>query len=107
MTKEITPKLLKERLDAGEAITLIDVRESWEVARGMLPTAEHILMDDIPDNLHRIPKDRTVVFVCKSGRRSEAVAAWVQAQGWDNVLNLSGGVHRWSLEVDSTFPGRY
>ncbi|MBX3084434.1 MAG: rhodanese-like domain-containing protein [Anaerolineae bacterium] len=107
MTAEISPKDLKARLDAGETIAVIDVREDWEVARGMIDGATHIVMNDIPDSLDQIPKDQPVVFVCKSGRRSEQVTDWVAAQGYPNVLNMSGGVMRWTQEVDPSFPGRY
>jgi rhodanese-related sulfurtransferase len=64
-------------------------------------------MDSIPDELERVPKDRPVVFICRSGSRSEAVANWVQGQGWTNVLNLSGGTIGWTKDVDPTFPGKY
>jgi rhodanese-related sulfurtransferase len=107
MTAEISPKDLKARLDAGEAIMLIDVREDWEVARGMIDGATHIVMNDIPDSLDQIPKDQPVVFVCKSGARSGRVTEWVAAQGFPNVINLAGGVIRWSTEIDPSFPGRY
>jgi rhodanese-related sulfurtransferase len=107
MAKAIAPKELKARLDAGETLTLIDVREAWEVAYGIIDGATHIVMNDIPDELDRVPKDQPVVFVCKSGRRSESVADWVEAQGYPNVLNLTGGVTQWMREVDPSFPARY
>jgi rhodanese-related sulfurtransferase len=107
MAAQLSPKDLKARLDANEPLTMIDVREDWEVALGKLPDAAHIVMNTIPDHLDEIPKDRPVVFICRSGQRSEAVANWVQAQGWTNVLNLTGGVQRWMQDVDPTFPGRY
>lgn len=105
--KELTPKDLKARLDAGEDIAVIDVREDWEFNLGALPGAGHIVMNDIPDSLDQLPKDKPVVFVCHTGRRSMAVTDWVEGQGYDNVINLTGGVMRWMLDVDPTFPGRY
>lgn len=107
MAKQITPKELKSKLDSGETLMLVDVREEWEIRRGMLPGAIHIVMDSIPDELERLPKDQPVVFICRSGGRSEAVANWVQGQGWSNVLNLSGGTIRWTNDVDPKFPGKY
>ena len=107
MSAEISPKDLKAKLDAGEQITVIDVREDWEVARGMIPSATHIAMNNIPDSLDSIPKDQPVVFVCKSGARSGRVTEWVAAQGYPNVMNMDGGVMRWTQDVDASFPGRY
>src|SRR5262245_43676427 len=98
MIKNITPKELKARLDAGETLTIIDVRESWEVNLGTLENAVHILMDDIPYSLSEVPHDTPVVFLCHTGRRSAAVTDWVQRQGYDNVFNLAGGIDLWSRE---------
>lgn len=107
MVKNISPKDLKSRLDAGEDIVLIDIREDWEVEIGKLPNADHIPMNDIPDSLDRIPKDKPVVFICHHGNRSSAATNWIEAQGYKNVLNLTGGVDGWMQEVDPSFPGRY
>ena len=102
--KDITPKQLKSRLDAGEAIDIIDVREAWEVAQGMLANAIHIPMDDIPDAVDQISKDKPVVIMCHTGRRSEQVAMWMDTEGFDNVLNLVGGIDQWSREIDPSLP---
>ena len=102
--KDITPKQLKSRLDAGEAIDIIDVREDWEVAQGMLANAIHIPMDDIPDAVDQISKDKPVVIMCHTGRRSEQVAMWMDTEGFDNVLNLVGGIDQWSREIDPSLP---
>lgn len=102
--KDITPKQLKSRLDAGEDIDIIDVREDWEVAQGMLANAIHIPMDDIPDNVDQISHDTPVVIMCHSGSRSEQVAMWMETEGFDNVLNLVGGIDQWSREIDPSIP---
>lgn len=104
MPREITPRDVKARLDAGERITLIDVREAWEVRRSQLKGAIHIPMNDIPDSLDRIPKEGMVVFVCHHGGRSMQVAQWLAFQGFQNLYNLAGGIERWSMEVDPSVP---
>jgi rhodanese-related sulfurtransferase len=102
--KDITPKQLKSRLDAGEAIDIIDVREDWEVAQGMLANAIHIPMDNIPDAVDQISREKPVVVMCHTGRRSEQVALWMDTEGFDNVLNLVGGIDQWSREIDPSLP---
>jgi len=102
--KDITPKQLKSRLEAGEAIDIIDVREDWEVAQGMLANAIHIPMDDIPDAVDQISREKPVVVMCHTGRRSEQVALWMDTEGFDNVLNLVGGIDQWSREIDPSLP---
>lgn len=106
MAKEIAPKDLRARLNAGDDLMLIDVREDWEVKQAKLAEAIHIPMDEIPDSLDRIPKDKTIVFICKMGSRSEAVADWLESQGYTNILNLSGGMFRWAQEVDPSLRNR-
>jgi len=106
MVVDISPKALKARLDAGEDIDIIDIREGWEVAHGMLAEARHIPMNDIPDSLEDIPKDKPVVLMCHTGGRSETVAEWMSTEGYDNILNLVGGIEAWSADVDpSIYPG--
>ena len=102
--QDITPKQLKSRLDAGEAIDIIDVREDWEVAQGMIANAIHIPMDDIPDAVDQISREKPVVVMCHTGRRSEQVALWMDTEGFDNVLNLVGGIDQWSREIDPSLP---
>jgi adenylyltransferase/sulfurtransferase len=100
----ITPKDLKARLDKGEAILIIDVREDWEVQRASLPNTINIPMQDIPDSTDRIPQDKPVVIMCHSGGRSSQVVRWLEPQGYSNLINLAGGISAWSREVDSSVP---
>jgi rhodanese-related sulfurtransferase len=87
-------------LDAGEDIEIIDIREDWEVQNGMLAEAVHIPMNDIPDALDDIPMDKPVVLMCHLGSRSSQVADWMEAQGYENLYSLAGGIERWAKDVD-------
>jgi len=100
MVQEITPKALKARLDAGEAIPIIDIRESWELEQSRLDGAIHIPMNDIPDSLDQIPTDKPVVLMCHLGQRSAFVADWMNGRGYDKVYSLAGGIDAWADEVD-------
>lgn len=107
MIQEITPKELRARLDANEPLTVVDVREDYEVRFGKIAQAVHIPMNSIPEQVDEIPTDRPVVFVCKSGGRSEQVAMWVDAHGHENVYNMIGGMKQYAAEIDPSIPVNY
>lgn len=92
------------RLKADEAI-LLDVREPYELQRARIEGALHIPMRQIPARLAELPKDRRILVVCHHGGRSQAVADWLLAQGYD-AQNVSGGIDAWACDVDPSV-GRY
>jgi len=95
----ITPTELAERISRQEVV-LIDVREPYEWTAGHIDAAQHIPLQQIPQRLDDIPKDRDVVMICRSGSRSEHARAFLANQGYTRVLNLVGGMMRWAREVD-------
>ncbi len=103
----ITPKALKARLDAGEKIRVIDVRDDWELAITKLDFADHIPMDEIASRADEISEDEPIVLMCRTGHRSERVLDYFTSMGYDNVLNLEGGILQWAAEVDPTLPRFY
>lgn len=101
---EITPSELKDAMDASQNLVLVDVREYFEKAISDLPEVGQlrIPMSEIPGRLHQIPRETRVVMYCRSGARSARVTQFLQAQGWEDVVNLKGGVLAWREEVDPT-----
>ncbi len=100
--KQISPKELKVRLDAGEKVTLIDVRETNEREICNIG-GELIPKDTVSLHLDQIPREGDVVVYCRSGGRSQFVVQELQSKfGYTNLLNLAGGMLRWSDEVDSS-----
>lgn len=100
---DITPLQLSERLANGDDLVLIDVREPFEWSAGHIDGATHIPMSQIPQRLQEIPRDREVVMICRSGGRSAHVQDHlIRAQGYTRVMNLVGGMQRWSRDVDSS-----
>ena len=97
-----------QRLDAmrksGEEHILLDVRENEELAIASIDGALHIPMNTLPENLAELPKDHPVVIMCHVGGRSAQVQAWLFYNGYENTLNLEGGISAWSLEIDPTVP---
>jgi rhodanese-related sulfurtransferase len=101
---EITPQDVKSRLDRGEKLLLVDVREAWEHAQCRIEGAELIPMGTIPANLQRLDTDEDVVFYCHHGMRSLDVANWLRAQGVAGAKSMAGGIDRWSAEIDPKVP---
>jgi rhodanese-related sulfurtransferase len=97
--KTMTPDEVKERLEKGETLHLIDVREDEEVAEGMIPEAVHIRMGDIPDHLDQLDPNEEYIFICRSGGRSEKVCKYLYAQGYERVINMAGGMRQWTGEL--------
>ena len=83
-----------EKADTAN-IDIIDIREARELNAGTVPGARHMPMATIPARLHELPRDKQVVMVCRSGARSGQACAWLMQQGFDNVLNLRGGMMAW------------
>ncbi len=95
---------LHERLNAGEELVLIDVRESHELEISKFDQAIHIPKDEVLGRLEEIPHDTPVVVVCRTGGRSGQVVQWLQERGYDNTINLIGGINAWARQIDSTLP---
>ena len=100
---EITPTEFVARRARGESLTLLDVREDWELGVASVPDVVHIPMGEVADRLGEIDRSREVVVLCRSGRRSLQVANFLQQNGFQAV-NLAGGILAWSRELDATIP---
>jgi rhodanese-related sulfurtransferase len=100
---QITPAQVKAWLDGGEEFSFIDVRtpEEWRIAR--IPQAEPLDYGD-PGKYMSLPKDRKLVFHCRSGIRSLDVAAYFRGHGFTRAYSMQGGILAWSAEIDPTIP---
>jgi rhodanese-related sulfurtransferase len=104
---EIAPSELKKRLDSGEKIHLVDVRESIEYQIAHVANSELIPMASVPGALQKIERmtdDGTVVVLCHHGIRSLAVVNWLRQAGVEECQSLAGGIDRWSAEIDRAIP---
>ncbi|MBM5570002.1 MULTISPECIES: rhodanese-like domain-containing protein [Deefgea] len=79
---------------------LLDVREPWEVALCHIAGSQNIPMNHIPNEQTRLDPDATYVVICHHGVRSYQVAGFLERQGFDNMINLDGGVAAWADVVD-------
>lgn len=101
---EITPAEAKQRLDRGEKLLLVDVREPWEFEICHIEGAKLIPMGSIPANLQALDTEDDVICYCHHGMRSLDVTVWLRGQGVESVKSLAGGIERWSTEIDPQMP---
>jgi len=97
---EIDPLSLRERLGTANPPAVLDVREPWELEIVALEGAIAIPLNEIPRRVGELPRDRPLVAMCHHGGRSASATAWLRAQGFDNVMNLVGGIDAWARLVD-------
>ena len=98
---KITPAELKARLDQGEKVRVVDVREPDEWAIARLPGAELIPLGQFQQRaVSELSPDETLVLYCHHGMRSARAQDYLKSQGYANVLNLVGGIDAWALQVD-------
>ena len=102
---DITATELKQRLDNGEDIQIVDVREANEVAIAKLPNAIHIPLGQVVNRMSEIDPARETVVHCKMGGRSARAIEALKRSGFTgNLLNLAGGIMAWSNDVDPSVP---
>jgi rhodanese-related sulfurtransferase len=100
----LTPAELKTRLERGDRLVLLDVREDEEFAICHLPGSLHIPMGELSARLSELDPDAPTVCICHHGIRSASVAGALAERDFGEVYNLTGGVDLWSLEVDRRMP---
>ena len=100
--KQMTVQELAEKIKAG-AITLVDIRADAERARASI---EGSLVLDRPtmEKLEALPKDTEIAFLCHHGNSSMGAAEYFRKQGFTQISNVAGGIHAWSMEIDSSVP---
>ncbi len=98
---EITPLELRRRLDLGEPLVLVDVRESWEVNLASIPGSLVIPLNEIEYRAEEEldPLD-DIVLICHHGIRSMEAALVLWDLGYEHVMSLAGGIDRWTTQVD-------
>jgi monothiol glutaredoxin len=100
--KPLAPSELKAMLERGESLELIDVRTEEEHATAKLEGGE--LLESAAKRLAELDRDTTLVFYCHHGMRSAQAAQRYIEEGFKKVYNLTGGIDRWSQEVDPSVP---
>lgn len=103
---EIDVKELKERLDRGDRLTIIDVREphEWEIGNLEPQGARLIPLGEIEEHLDEIDPSEEIVLQCRSGGRSARALELLREHGYERLWNLKGGILAWSDEIDPSMP---
>jgi molybdopterin/thiamine biosynthesis adenylyltransferase/rhodanese-related sulfurtransferase/molybdopterin converting factor small subunit len=101
---EITPVDLKKRLDAGDDVLILDVREPNEYQINRIPGSVLIPLGELPRRYAELPKDKDIVAHCKMGGRSAKAMEFLQTVGFKRVKNLRGGILEWIDKVDPSQP---
>ena len=104
---EASPEDIQRRIDAGESLALIDVREPEEFAITRIEGATLIPMRDIPASLQQLEAkadETTLIVFCHHGVRSLNVAHWLREQGVPTCQSMAGGIDAWSVRVDPSVP---
>ena len=96
---QMTVQELKRRIDAGEDVQLIDVREPYEFQIAQIG-GKLIPQNDVPQRLGEIDSSREVIVHCRSAARSQRIAEYLKQQGYPRVSNLAGGILAWSEHID-------
>jgi adenylyltransferase/sulfurtransferase len=95
-----SPQDVKAKLDQGEKIIFLDVREPWEVAINRLDGAVHIPLGELGRRYQELNPDDEIIAYCHMGVRSLKATRFLKEQQFKNVKNLAGGIEAWSLQVD-------
>jgi rhodanese-related sulfurtransferase len=101
---QIPPAEVKRRMDQGEKLMLVDVREPAEFQICHIEGANLIPLGALPGQVQSLPDDEDVICYCHHGIRSLDAAMWLRQQGIERAKSLAGGIERWSLEIDPTIP---
>lgn len=94
------PELQAWLAQRHEPVTLLDVREPWEVALCRLDGSVHIPLGQLPARLAELDPARATVVICHHGMRSLQAGAFLERQGFADVVNLRGGIDGWARGVD-------
>ena len=97
--KEITPVEVKELLESGEQLNLVDVREDDEVAEGIIPGAIHIPLGEVSERVGELDKSKSYIIICRSGGRSGRATEFLEDAGYD-AANMTGGMLEWEGETE-------
>ena len=106
MVRQMLATDVKAKLDAGEPVLLLDVRQPEEYAICRLPGSQLIPLNELAVRTSEIdpPAGTTIVVYCHHGVRSLHATHFLQVNGFENVVSMHGGIEAWSQQVDATVP---
>lgn len=95
----ILPREVQKRLEQGEKLNLLDVREQDEWESGHIPGAKHIPLGTIGERRKELDPDKETIVICRSGNRSGLACEYLESMGY-KVVNMQGGMSEWSGDIE-------
>lgn len=100
MNKEISAVEAAALKKQNPEVAFLDVREDIELKVCRIEGALHIPMGEVPERFEALPKQAPLIVLCHHGMRSAQVVQFLEAKGFDNAINLGGGINAWAIQVD-------
>ena len=101
---EISPELVREMIEAGEDLILLDVRDDWEWEKAHIEGAIHIPVSELADRVEELDRNQETIVYCHVGERSIDGCLLLWESGFRRLRNMTGGIEAWSELVDPTIP---
>jgi len=100
----LSPQQVKEKVDQGEKIIFLDVRETWEYEINRLDGAVHIPLGDLSTRYKELSQDSQIIAYCHMGVRSLKATRFLKSCQFKKVMNLAGGIDAWSVHINPAIP---
>lgn len=100
--KQLSALELKDKIQQGETLFLLDVREPHEFQYAHIANSVLIPLNQIPKRLDELDPQQEIVVICHHGMRSQQAANYLVRSGYKNIANLTGGIDSWSCTCDSS-----
>lgn len=101
---QCTAQQIQQRLQDGDKLMLLDVREPNEYAFAHIEGSLHIPLRQLPERAEELEKDLDIVVLCHHGMRSQQACFFLEQYGFNRLYNLKGGIDAWSLTCDPSIP---
>ncbi|MDD5275367.1 MAG: rhodanese-like domain-containing protein [Methylovulum sp.] len=102
--KQLSVTELKQKIDQGDKVFLLDVREPHEFRYAQIAGSVLIPLNQLPARSSELDKDQEIIVICHHGMRSQQAAHYLDHVGFTQVTNLVGGIDAWSCNCDSSVP---
>lgn len=83
---------------------LLDVREPFEVKICAIPNSVNIPLAQLPRELPQLPQDKEIILICHHGNRSQRAGMYLRSNGYENLINLVGGIDAWACDIATDMP---
>ena len=104
LIQRLNPEKAKRKLDIETDIRLIDVREEWENHKAKIENSELMPLSRFVESSKSLNNDDKIMVYCHHGVRSLQVCFYLERLGFNNLINLEGGIDAWAREVDNSIP---